>query len=92
MQQKRAADTVIQNIARALRAGRGVTRRIGAYEGVRAITGARVPLVKAVDVAAERAVDVIVNRELGVRNSRLLRAYAELDRRAHALGLIVKGV
>ena len=85
VQQKRTADTVIQNIARALRGG-----RCGSFDGVRAITGARVPLVKAMDVAAERAVDVIVNRELGVRNSLLLRAYAELDRRAHALGLIVK--
>ena len=84
---KNASDKVINSVARALRS---CNSHAGGFEWIRTITNARVPLVKAVDCATERAVDIIVNRQLGVFNSRMLRSYALLDSRAHALGLIVK--
>ena len=60
------------------------------FAEVKAITTAKVPILKCVHTATGVAVDICVDNVLAVHNSRLLRAYAAYDGRVLALGLLVK--
>jgi len=60
------------------------------FNNVIAIPWARVPVVKATDVKSHLTLDVVVNNQCAVRNSQLLKRFAETHKCAKTLILLVK--
>ena len=59
-------------------------------ENLQALTRARVPIVKLMDQNTGLSCDICVNNLLAVVNTKLLRDYAQIDRRLRQLAFIVK--
>ncbi len=60
------------------------------FADVTPIARARTAVVKCVDVRTKTQVDIVVNKMIGVHNSRLLATYAEVEPRFAALALLTK--
>ncbi|CAL4924490.1 unnamed protein product [Urochloa decumbens] len=59
-------------------------------QNIQPLTRARVPIVKLMDPETELSCDICVNNLLAVVNTKLLRDYAQIDRRLRQLAFIVK--
>ena len=57
---------------------------------LQALTRARVPIVKLMDLDTGLSCDICVNNLLAVVNTKLLRDYAQIDQRLRQLAFIVK--
>lgn len=81
--QRQNADavTILASVSEALQHYKDVSK-------INFVSSARVPVLKF--FYFERAVDLCVNNELGVANTKLLRAYCSLDPRVGLLGRLVK--
>lgn len=62
----------------------------GNLQNIQALTRARVPIVKLMDPDTGLSCDICVNNLLAVVNTKLLRDYAQIDRRLRQLAFIVK--
>uniref|UniRef100_A0ACD5U6A8 Uncharacterized protein n=1 Tax=Avena sativa TaxID=4498 RepID=A0ACD5U6A8_AVESA len=62
----------------------------GNFQNIQALTRARVPIVKLMDQVTGLSCDICVNNLLAVVNTKLLRDYAQIDRRLRQLAFIVK--
>ncbi|XP_047045487.1 UTP:RNA uridylyltransferase 1-like [Lolium rigidum] len=62
----------------------------GNLQNIQALTRARVPIVKLMDQDTGLSCDICVNNLLAVVNTKLLRDYAQIDRRLRQLAFIVK--
>ena len=60
------------------------------FDDIQVIAHARVPLVKCKELVTGIELDICVDNNLAVFNTRLLKSYASLDDRARHLGLFVK--
>jgi hypothetical protein len=60
------------------------------FEIVNFMRGARVPVLKLLDKRTDIEVDIVMNNNLALRNSKLLRDYSTVDDRVHPLVLAVK--
>lgn len=58
--------------------------------GVTCVHAKAVPIVKIWDPQLQIACDLNVNNHVALKNTRLVRAYMELDRRVRPLAMIVK--
>ncbi|MCL7033727.1 hypothetical protein MKW94_005349 [Papaver nudicaule] len=59
-------------------------------ENVKALTRARVPIVKLMDPESGISCDICINNVLAVVNTKLLRDYAQIDNRLRQLAFLVK--
>lgn len=57
---------------------------------LQALTHARVPIVKLIDPVTGLSCDICVNNLLAVVNTKLLKDYAQIDKRLHQLAFLVK--
>ncbi|RLN17875.1 hypothetical protein C2845_PM02G16850 [Panicum miliaceum] len=62
----------------------------GNLQNIQPLTRARVPIVKLMDPETGLSCDICVNNLLAVVNTKLLRDYAQIDRRLRQLAFIVK--
>ncbi|CAL9076187.1 unnamed protein product [Musa textilis] len=62
----------------------------GNLQNVQALTHARVPIVKLIDPVTGLSCDICVNNLLAVVNTKLLKDYAQIDKRLHQLAFLVK--
>ncbi|KAL6854331.1 hypothetical protein ACP4OV_019234 [Aristida adscensionis] len=62
----------------------------GNLQNIQALTRARVPIVKLMDPETGLSCDICVNNLLAVVNTKLLKDYAQIDRRLQQLAFIVK--
>ncbi|XP_062200597.1 UTP:RNA uridylyltransferase 1-like [Phragmites australis] len=62
----------------------------GNLQNIQALTRARVPIVKLMDPETGLSCDICVNNLLAVVNTKLLKDYAQIDRRLRQLAFIVK--
>ncbi|KAE8788558.1 RNA uridylyltransferase 1-like [Hordeum vulgare] len=62
----------------------------GNLQNIQALTRARVPIVKLMDLDTGLSCDICVNNLLAVVNTKLLRDYAQIDQRLRQLAFIVK--
>ncbi|XP_062205321.1 UTP:RNA uridylyltransferase 1-like [Phragmites australis] len=62
----------------------------GNLQNIQALTRARVPIVKLMDPETGLSCDICVNNLLAVVNTKLLKDYAQVDRRLRQLAFIVK--
>jgi DNA polymerase sigma len=64
--------------------------KAGNLQNIQALTRARVPIVKLMDPVTGLSCDICVNNLLAVVNTKLLKDYAQIDRRLRQLAFIVK--
>ncbi|OEL27346.1 UTP:RNA uridylyltransferase 1 [Dichanthelium oligosanthes] len=64
--------------------------KAGNLQNIQPLTRARVPIVKLMDPETGLSCDICVNNLLAVVNTKLLRDYAQIDRRLRQLAFIVK--
>ncbi|RRT58798.1 hypothetical protein B296_00046292 [Ensete ventricosum] len=62
----------------------------GNLQNVQALTHARVPIVKLIDPVTGLSCDICVNNLLAVVNTKLLKDYAQIDKRLRQLAFLVK--
>lgn len=67
-----------------------LTRTPGGMKNVTCVHAKAVPIVKIWDPQYQMACDLNVNNHVALRNTRLVKAYMELDDRVRPLALIIK--
>ena len=63
---------------------------VGGMERVVCVSDAKVPIVKIWDPELQVACDMNVNNTTALENTRMIKTYVEIDKRARQLAMIVK--